>query len=345
MKLQAASTLSMASALRMSIRATQAAIVTAQQETVTGEKADPARELGLRNGFRMSLERESERLDSILMTNEMAGARMTAAQSAMSRFTDVSGDVMQVFNTALSGTGSANLVRDNALTALEDLTNVMNTSANGEYLFAGVNADAKPVAPFEGSGWQADLDAAFATHFGFAKSDPAAASLTAAQMEDFLDNVARPLFDATGWPGMSSASDDGIRSRIAQDQTAITSVSANEEAFKSAFFSLTVAVSFLGSGISGDATRQVIRDGGEGLGASSAQVTLVQGRLGLVETQVADATERMTLQKNYMTDLSTEMGSVDPYEAATRMTNLLNQLETAYMLTQRVQSLSLVRYL
>ena len=345
MKLQAASTLSMANALRMSIRATQAAIVPAQQETVTGEKADPARELGLRNGFRISLQREAERLDSILMTNDLASARMTAAQTAMSRFTDVTGDVMQVFNSALSGNGSADLVRASALSALEDLTNVMNTAANGEYLFAGVNADARPLAAFEGSTWQADLDAAFTGHFGFAKTDPAAASLTAAQMEDFIENVARPLFDATGWTDLSSASDEGIRSRIAQDQTAVTSVSANEDGFREAFFGLTMAAAFLDTGLSGDATRQLVRSAGEGMGAASAQVTLAQGRLGLVEAQVADATERMRLQKDYMTDLSTEMGSVDPYEAATRMTNLLNQLETAYMLTQRVQSLSLARYL
>lgn len=345
MKLQAASTLSMANALRMSIRATQAAIVTAQQETVTGQKADPARELGLRNGFRMSLQRETERLDAIMMTNDLARARMTAAQTAMSRFTGVAGDAMQVFTSALGGTGSVNLVRTSALSALEDLTNVMNTSANGEYIFAGVNADARPLGAFEGSTWQADLDAAFTSHFGFAKSDPAAATLTAAQMGDFIDNVARPLFDATGWAGLSAASDEGIRSRIAQDQTAVTSVSANEEGFREAFFGLTLAAAFLESGISGDASRQLVRGVAEGLGEASSKVTLIQGRLGLVESQVNDATERMSLQKDYMSDLSTEMGSVDPYEAATRMTNLLTQLETAYMLTQRVQSLSLARYL
>ncbi|PHP65705.1 flagellar biosynthesis protein FlgL [Zhengella mangrovi] len=345
MKIQSVSTLSMATALRMSIRATQAAMVTAQQETVTGQKADPARELGTRNGFRLSLQRESERLDSILTTNELARTRMTAAQTAMSQFSDMTGNAMQVFNAALSGTGSADMLLDTAKTALQDLTNVMNTAVNGEYIFAGVNADARPLADFEGSAWQADLDAAFQSHFGFAKDDPGAASLTAADMQDFVDNVARPLFETSGWPGLSVASDDGIRSRISQNQTAVTSVSANEAGFKDAFFALTMASNFVNSGISGAARHELIRQTGEGLGNSATNVTLVQGRLGLVENQVSDASERMTLQKNYMSDLATEMGSVDPYEAATRMTNLLNQLETAYTLTQRVQSLSLTRYL
>ena len=41
----------------------------------------------------------------------------------------------------------------------------------------------------------------------------------------------------------------------------------------------------------------------------------------------------------------TQMQGVDPYEASTRVSTLLQQIETSYALTARIQQLSLVKYL
>ena len=36
---------------------------------------------------------------------------------------------------------------------------------------------------------------------------------------------------------------------------------------------------------------------------------------------------------------------IDPYEASTRISNLLTQIETSYALTARIQQLSLIDYI
>ena len=40
-----------------------------------------------------------------------------------------------------------------------------------------------------------------------------------------------------------------------------------------------------------------------------------------------------------------DMEGVDPYEASTRVADLLSHIETSYALTARIQQLSLVKYL
>ena len=57
--------------------------------------------------------------------------------------------------------------------------------------------------------------AAFQARFGFAQGDPAASSISAADMQDFLDNDFAALFDDPAWStNWSTASDEPLSTRI-----------------------------------------------------------------------------------------------------------------------------------
>ena len=71
-----------------------------------------------------------------------------------------------------------------------------------------------------GSPNKAAFDAGFLSFFGFTKNAPAAANITAAQMDNFLTTVVEPQFLGAGWQGTwSNATDEGITSRIALNET------------------------------------------------------------------------------------------------------------------------------
>ena len=81
------------------------------------------------------------------------------------------------------------------------------------------------------------------------------------------------------------------------------------------------------------------------VGEAIADVQNVQAKVGLVQNRVVSANERLSMQVEIMTKNLDDMQGVDPYEAATRVNDLLTQIETSYALTSRIQQLSLLKYL
>ena len=70
-----------------------------------------------------------------------------------------------------------------------------------------------------------------------------------------------------------------------------------------------------------------------------------QAKLGLTENKVSSATDRIKSQVDLFQRNLIDLEGVDPYEASTRITSLLSQIETSYALTARMQQLSLVNFL
>ena len=71
----------------------------------------------------------------------------------------------------------------------------------------------------------------------------------------------------------------------------------------------------------------------------------MQSQTGVIQKRVSDASERITMQANLFEKNIGELEGVDPYEAATRVSDLLSSIETSYALTARIQQLSLLRFL
>jgi flagellar hook-associated protein 3 FlgL len=53
----------------------------------------------------------------------------------------------------------------------------------------------------------------------------------------------------------------------------------------------------------------------------------------------------MSIQIDILTNHIGTLEGVDPYEASTRLSSLLTQVETAYAMTARIQKLTLLNYL
>ena len=70
-----------------------------------------------------------------------------------------------------------------------------------------------------------------------------------------------------------------------------------------------------------------------------------QSRLGTAQERMKTANDRMTIQIDIMTNHINLLEAVDPYEASTRVSQLITQVETAYAMTARIQGLSLLKYL
>ncbi|HWB45945.1 MAG TPA: flagellar hook-associated family protein [Hyphomicrobiaceae bacterium] len=349
MKTTFISTSAISEATRVSLIKLQTQLATAQKEVSTGRYADMGVSLGYKTGQTVSLRQEQNRLTTITETNSVVATRLDSTQSAL---TSLVGDAQNFLGQLLGARDAPTgpqVVQKQAQTSLSAFADMLNTSIDGAYLFAGINADVKPISQYDQtppSPAKQAVDNAFFATFGITQNDPAVANISASAMQNFLDTTFAGLFQDPAWTtNWSSASDQNIRSRISTSELIETSTNTNESAFRQLAQAYTM-VADLGTQNLNQGAFQAVVDTATKIAAQGIQgLTELQSNLGTAQQRVEDANGRMSIQKDILTNHISSMEDVDPYEASTRVNTLMTQIETAYAMTARIQQLSLLNYL
>ncbi|MBS3650348.1 flagellar hook-associated family protein [Pseudaminobacter sp. 19-2017] len=348
MKTTSVSTAALSQSLRYSLMRSQSELTRNQKELQTGLVADTGLALGVRTAQTVTFSRDFERMQGIVNSNNLISGRLEMTQEALKRIQTAAQTFLTTLTASSSGSATIEVTRASASTMLEQLTGILNTSFNGEYVFAGTNTDVRPLDDFTApaSPSKAAFDAAFLAHFGFTQSDPATATITASQMDIFLSTAVEPQFLGAGWSAnWSAATDQSIISRITLTETTKTSVSANDDTMrKVAMASATLSELFTGD--FGPGARKVLVDRAITLVAETVlSLGDLQARTGIIEKRVSDASDRLNVQMDLFEKQLGNMLIVDPYEAQVRVSELLNHIELSYALTSRIQQLSLLRFI
>jgi flagellar hook-associated protein 3 FlgL len=347
MKASFVSSLSISQAMRYSTMRTSGDLVKAQKELDTGKVFDSGLALGARTAQTVTFARDLERLNGIVDSNGLVSARLTATQAALGQIAGAAQEFLGVLTASVSGDAAASVTRDSGRSALAALTSILNTPINGEYIFAGINTDVKPLDGFAaGSPAKTAFDAAFQAHFGFTQNDPAAANITTAQMDAFMTTALEPQFLGAGWQAnWSNATDQRIVSRIALNETTETSVSGNDEGMRKLAMAAAAISDLFDSNLSAAGKEALVNRAVGLVGEAISAIAELQSQTGVVEQRVDAASDRMKVQVDLFERSMIEAEGVDAYEAANRVKELLSHIETSYALTARIQQLSLLRFL
>ena len=217
MKSTFVSTAAVSQAMRYSLLRAQSELTKAQKEVSTGRYRRHRPGAGLTHRP-VGVLRARPRTDEGHRRHRTGWSRrgLTSTQDALTQISSAAQNFLSTLTTSVSGDASPSLTLTDAKGTLQSLTAILNSSYNGEHLFAGINTDVQPLNDFTATGSpnKAAFDAGFLSFFGFTKNAPAAANITAAQMDNFLTTVVEPQFLGAGWQGTwSNATDEGITSR------------------------------------------------------------------------------------------------------------------------------------
>lgn len=350
MKTSFISNIAIQSAMRLTMSSSQNEVQNLQKEIVTGRYADIGVSLGAGASRSVALNRDLLRLDNIKDSNALATQRLSASQGALTLMADNAQSMLEAFITVTSSddAGRLGIAKRDVQTALDAFTGAINTSSNGEYVFSGINTDAKPLTNYldPASPARAAFDTAFQTHFGFTKTDPLVSGITAAQMDDFITNTLEPSFTGTDWAAnWSSASDTNVTSRITRNELIESTTNANTAGMRNFALAAVIGLELLGLPLASDVRTTVNSKAMEYAGAAVSGIDNERSQLGLAEERVAKANKSLEAQHSIIKLHVTSIEEVDAYEASTRMNSLLAQIETSYKLTSRIQQLSLTNYL
>jgi flagellar hook-associated protein 3 FlgL len=342
------STQSISSSMRQSVLQMQSELAASQTEVATGTYADIGLSLGATTGESVSLQAETSMLQTLTNTNQTVATRLSATQSTLS---NVQTSAQNLLNSLLEGSGSnssASTIQASGQNDLQGLITSLNSSLNGDYTFAGTNTGTQPITDYYATGAanKTAVDNAFQAVFGMSQTSSGVSTISGANMQNFLDTQFAPLFQGTNWStNWSSASGQTLSNQISQSQTASTSVSANNPAFQQLAQAYTMVADLGTQNLSSSAYQAVSSTAQSLLTLAISNLTDLQANVGMVQSDVTNANNQMSVQSNILSTQISNLESVNTYEVSTRITDLQTQIETSYALTSQLAQLSLVKFL
>jgi len=310
----------------------RAQVSRASQEVTTERHVDIGQALRGDYSPLLAVDASLARLQSYASTTAEA-ASLTAAQQAA---------LGSIGAHALEATGGLLRARDFTTAAQVDtlaadlhnklagVMGLLNSQVAGRSIFAGVATDTAPM------GQTQDLLTALTT--------AVAGATTAGQV---ASAVTTWFSDPGGFQAFYQGGTSLAPVAIAPGESADLSTTALDPAIRDTLAGFAMAALLDRGVLAGlpDERALLAQRGGEALLSAGEGRIALAARIGTVEAQIEDARTRNSTEATALGILRSDTGSVDPYEASTRLENARAQLESLYLVTARVSRLSLVDYL
>lgn len=349
MKAEFVSSLVLRETSRSAVARGQSQLAKAEVEVSTGRHADVGLALGSGVSRLIDTRQLAVELDAIAAGNDVVSARFATTQSALSSMVDLAQGFFDTLVTSRqTGSDRATLIEE-ARSRLGSLVALASATSNGAHVFSGINSAVPPIADYlaepPGAARTA-VHSAFVAEFGFTPDDPAAATITGAQMDAYLSAGFDALFDDPAWSAsFSAASDTALRDRIAPQDSITSPVTANGDGIRSLMKALVAVIDSGTADLNAEAfdnlASRITTDAGDAI----QDLLRAQSELGVAQERLAKASERISIERSLIEETIGRAEGVDSYEAAIRLTTLTTQLEASYAVTARMQQLSLLNYL
>ena len=304
----------------------------AAQEVASGKHSDLGATLRGDLSPILAIDASLSRLSAYKSTANDAAVQTAAQQSALGGLSQlargVSTALMAVTDVAVPT--QVNTLALDARGRLASAMGLLNSQTGGRAVFSGVATDTLPLGSAD------DLLSALETAaVGATTADQVATAVTTW----FNDPLGFGAF-YQGGAALSAAP-------IAAGESAELSTTAMDPAIRATLSGLAKAALLDRGMLAGDFTERarLAATAGQELTRTEEDRVTLAARIGTVEAQIETARTRNGAEETALGILRSDIGSVDPYEAATRLENVRAQLESLYLITARVSRLSLTEYI
>lgn len=305
------------------------------EELTSGQASDLTQHLGASQTNLAGLNRQLNMLDRFGQSNSDTAQVLSMMQSVLLGVESNRAFASNALLTIDSGSSIEQIsnVADIAKSSFDSTIQALNTRYGDRSLFGGVDLDNNPLADAS-----VIMDEVRLAVDGL--TDPT--DITAA-VNAWFDAPAGG-FETLGYQGDPS---DVLTRSIDANQTVDIDARADDQAVRDALkaFALGALAADTTLALDLNARRALQAGAGNALLSVSGSLTGMQARLGYAEGLVEEASVRISAQQSSYGIARNELVSADPFETATRLQAVQQQLETQYTLTARLSRLSLTEYL
>lgn len=320
-------------------------------EMSTNRKADVYRSLGTRSAEALTLRSNTKRLEGFALSNELLSYRLDSGTKALGEIrSTVSGVLDLAAQTGANGLIQGKELQAAARAAIEQIIGQANRTVQGSALFGGLDSGNLTLQPWDQANPRSGLAPSDVVSgiYGAGPVDAADAAAIANQMAAVFTpgGTAPGDFEQTFYNGSPISETGRLTARIDADETIEYGVQANDPGMTEILRGLAMLAATDIADIADPEARKVWFDEGlKALSAGSEKLLAAETRMGAQALRVEELRESQELRLNLYRSQTAALEGVDPYEAATRLTQLQTQLEATYAVTARLSKLSFLNYL
>ena len=272
----------------------------AQLELSSGKKTDIGAELGGTTSRLVLIKKEIDLIEQLKKTNSFVENRLSTMQQNMTGMIDNGQNFINQLVPQSAGTLDRALLAEIGASSQTTLQSFANVTFRGEYVFSGINTDVPALENYDSdptSPARLAVQNAFLSEFGFNPDDPAAAALTATDLENFINGAYATLFDDTNWQALwSGSADRGIRTKVSQTETLEVSTTAFDQPFRDMVFSTVLVAEFSDSQLNATAIDKMVEISITTMSQAIATMSAEQSVMGLSQERIDNANTRISLQ-------------------------------------------------
>ncbi|MCF2905978.1 hypothetical protein L0666_13340 [Octadecabacter sp. CECT 8868] len=305
------------------------------EELTTGEKSDLTAHLGADQTKLNSIDRQLEMLETYAQSSTSVSQLLSTMQIALDGIDGQRSAISDALLTVNSGSSMSQIenVSSISLSGFEMTVNTLNTRFGDRSIFGGNDVDSNPMSDpklmmedirlaVSGLTTQADIQAALDTWF----DDPIGGFQTFGYQGDQTGTMTRP---------------------VGSNQTINVDARADDPSLRDTMKAMALGALAGDTSLSLDldTRRAMQKQAGDELLTAASPLVNLQARIGYAEGQVEEASVRISAQQSSYGIARNDLVLADPFETATRLQAVQQQLETQYTLTARLSRLSLMEYL
>ena len=315
------------------------------QEVSSGKKYDIAASLGSKTPTLVGLKNSVTEMEGYQSSINTVSNRLSVMQNSLTNIISSVSDYLITAKTATNDEVSEEFIQGVSQNILEQTTQFLNVDISGRKLFSGKDTSTKPMEYNFNLANDALNDAATLKGAPLEVGD--IAGLVSDLNDMFNDTHADTTKHYTGTFFKADTSTGNVTTRIDENTNLEYGVAADEQAFRDLIqgMHMLANVSNNSANLTESAYNEYVSQAVQKLESGLKDVTQIAAELGLKENTVEKTKLR---HQNTIDTINSQIAAfenIDPAEASVRLNNISAQLEVTYLITSKINNLSLVNYL
>ncbi|AMC13385.1 flagellar hook-associated family protein [Liberibacter crescens] len=325
------------------------------KEIITEQHADFGTKLGMRAAETLEMRQEIDCIKSFLNNNALTETRLDLSQKALENMATTAQDIL---NTVSVASGNSNpsmleVVINTVKDGLSSFTGSANTSANGKYIFSGINSGVEPLKDYfsKDSLAKKAFDSALKkfledNNIKGINGETEPSAMNGAQMLDFINQLEKSFADDKYWSeNWSNASSKNIYSRINKFEYREVSTNVNVDAVRKFSLLSVLSVELLKKDLGKEAlniiNEKVVSYAGQVVGGINEQ----RSNLGFMQSRIHKTNMVLNNQQEVLQKYFSQLVGVNRDELSVNLQEEIMRLDLSYSMTAKLLKLSIANYL
>ncbi|MBL0848503.1 MAG: flagellar hook-associated family protein [Candidatus Liberibacter ctenarytainae] len=331
-------------------------VIQLRKEAVTGQRADYGLHLGGKIVDVLEFNQEKQHLTETLDSNNLAKTRLEISQGSLATIDNIYQDMLEK-TMILHGNDeytALDQISNMAKDSLISLTNSANTMNGGEYLFSGINTLEKPFKDYfaKDSAAKKSFDQMLEN---FLKENSqnlpkgqnlTVSSMNSSQMTEFIEKLENAFFNDDYWlQNWSNASHQNIKHYIGNTEERDISVNVNMGGVRNCALFSVIGTELLSKELAPESRDVLHKKLSSVLGKGLMDLNYNSSLLGIVEKRIDQENVLIEDKKSIIEKHVANSIGIDLSNTSIVLEELVNKINISYMITSKLQKLSLLNYI